>query len=122
MLQPETTESIIDAEFAWREFVKLVARVSAGGHERYTRINPGIRQVPPRFDAYSESELLVKKVKEVLERTAYQREVQRVACNLVASSFYYSSTSPPTLGSDDHYICTAEPARFYQLLESLNVT
>jgi hypothetical protein len=99
-------ESILDAELTWREFIDLVANDAAVEHERYIRINPDIKNEPPKLDSSGQLGSLQATTKKVLKKSRATADINRIACRLVATSFYYYSTSKPILESGDIYTIT----------------
>jgi hypothetical protein len=90
---------------AWKELLNLVPGDAAEKHKRYIRVNPDIECTPPLPEAMLELRDLQQATKRALRRTNAKLEIERVARTLVASSFYFMSTSKPKLDVGDIYLC-----------------
>ena len=105
-IQESRVDSILNAEVSWNEFVNLSLSNSTGSKHRYTRINPDIGDHPPALDKVKHMRYLQAATQKALE-TGLGVEVRAVALRLVASSFYFRSTSKPISepGSGELYRC-----------------
>jgi hypothetical protein len=69
------------------------SNMSSEERSRYIRINPDIRQEPPKLDAVNQIAQLENATKRALQR---DRLIEDVAHRLVASTFYFRSISLPS--------------------------
>ena len=60
----------------------------------YVRINPDLGEEPPKLDDKQILKKLRDRVRQLLANPAASMEAQRVAFQLVASTFYYSRSGP----------------------------
>ncbi len=99
-------DNIFDSEFAWREFVDLIATEGTEVGSRYIRINPDIGEDPPKLDAKDQIRQLQSDTKRALKRTRMATKIKHVAHRLVASSFFFRPASRPTAEPGDVFKCS----------------
>ncbi|KAK0829036.1 hypothetical protein LTR73_004670 [Friedmanniomyces endolithicus] len=90
-------DSILNAELAWQDFGRTVHRSDWPNIEPlpFIRLNVDLKEDPPALDAKDELATLQGKVKKALHHSASMRvEIQRVAFQLIASTFYVSRAVP----------------------------
>ncbi|KAK1042479.1 hypothetical protein LTR33_015544 [Friedmanniomyces endolithicus] len=95
--QCQRFDSILNAELAWQDFGRTVHRSDWPNIEPlpFIRLNVDLKEDPPALDAKDELANLQGKVKKALHHSASMRvEIQRVAFQLIASTFYVSRAVP----------------------------
>ena len=87
-------ESVLDTETTWLNFMSDAARGNEGDQTRYQRINPNIGIDPPKLD---EAKMLphLKQQIHQLKDGPYQKQIGKIARQLVASCFYVEISSLP---------------------------
>ncbi|KAL8814115.1 MAG: hypothetical protein Q9223_006639, partial [Gallowayella weberi] len=88
-------ENILDTEMRWLTFMAESGRGDEQNRLRYHRINPNIREDPPKLDDTKKLPHLRQRMANVLKEMAFQNHIGEVARRLVASSFYVETPLKP---------------------------
>ncbi|KAL8777571.1 MAG: hypothetical protein Q9213_007807 [Squamulea squamosa] len=88
-------ENILDTEMRWLTFMSEAGRGDELNRLRYHRINPNIREDPPRLDEVKKLPHLRQRMIHVMKEQGFQNKVGQVARRLVASSFYVEAPAKP---------------------------
>jgi hypothetical protein len=93
-------DNILNSQKAWYDFIDTTSE-----KERYVRLNPDIREDPPKLYEVERLNELQSATQTAIRRTAFRSEIKKVARMLIASTFYFQLQSPPTLanGSNTMY-------------------
>lgn len=101
-LMKTRAENILDTEMSWLEFMSDVAsRGDKDARTRYRRINPNLREDPPKLDDVTMLPQLRLQMNQIIKQADFQRQIREVARQLVASSFYVEVPSIPTSPTQD---------------------
>ncbi|KAL8765647.1 MAG: hypothetical protein Q9209_007327 [Squamulea sp. 1 TL-2023] len=87
--------NILDTEMRWLTFMSEAARGDELNRLRYHRINPNLREDPPKLDEVKKLPHLRKLMNYVMKEQGFQNQVGQVARRLVASSFYVEAPTKP---------------------------
>ena len=88
--------STLDSEKTWRSYIDVLdPPLSQKG--RYVRINPQLKENPPRLDEVDRLPYIQEAVREILSTDV---SIQNVALRLVASSFYFEKSHTVDLASE----------------------
>ena len=91
-------ENILDTEMTWLKFMSDAARGDEDAKKRYCRINPEMKEAPPKLDDVKMLPDLRRQMQQTVKLVGFQKRIGEVARQLVASSFYvevpYIPTSP----------------------------
>lgn len=94
-------ESVLDSEMTWRDFRKdVVGSSSPTQDSRYTRINPRTSFKTPKLDEKSQIHTLQQEIRSRLKTHGMRAKIEKVAHQLVASSFYFIKAGPPRLSGE----------------------
>ncbi|KAL8929810.1 MAG: hypothetical protein Q9208_000954 [Pyrenodesmia sp. 3 TL-2023] len=86
-------ENILDTEVTWLKFMAEAGHGDDVNRSRYHRINPNIRENPPRLDETRKLPHLRQRMMHVMKEPYFQNQIGEVARRLVASSFYVEAPS-----------------------------
>lgn len=89
-------ENILDTELRWLEFMTEAGHGDEVNRSRYHRINPNIREDPPKLDETKKLPHLQQRMIRVMKEKYFQNQIGEVARRLVASSFYVEALAKPT--------------------------
>ena len=81
-------ENILDTELSWLKFMSDATRGDELASTRYRRINPDIGEYPPKLDDVKKLPNLRRRMHQIMKYADFQKKVQEIARQLVASSFY----------------------------------
>ena len=88
--------STLDSEKTWRSYMDVLhPPLSQRG--RYVRINPQMKENPPRLDEVDRLPYLQEAVREIVST---DDSIQTVALRLIASSFYFEKSHTVELASE----------------------
>ena len=88
-------ENILDTELRWLEFMAEAGHGDEVNRSRYHRINPNIREDPPKLDETKKLPHLQQRMIRVMKEKYFQNQIGEVARRLVASSFYVEAPTKP---------------------------
>jgi hypothetical protein len=108
-------DSIVNAEAAWKDFLRDVVVPSPDMKDRFVRINPDIGKRPPQLDAVSDLEELMELTKRALDEPKMDAMIWNVSLSLIASTFYFHVSSTPKFDPNLEYICTGMYRPFARL-------
>jgi hypothetical protein len=99
-------DNILDAELAWAQFRTDVADQTrdSSWSKRYFRLNPDLGEDPPPLDAKQKLREVQLLAVNSLRTDSNKALVQKIAHQLVASSFYFVKEGLEEDG--DSYICS----------------
>ena len=88
--------STLDSEKTWHSYMSVLQPPSS--HRlRYVRLNPQLSEDPPRLDEVGRMPYIQEKVREDLNS---DNKIQRVALQLIASSFYFEMLHSAEVAQD----------------------
>lgn len=88
--------SLLESEKTWSAYIDVL-NPPPNQKDRYVRINPQLRQNPPRLDEVDRLHHIQEAVREVLSTNV---TIQNVALRLIASSFYFEKSHAMDLASE----------------------
>ena len=101
----------LDSEKTWHSYMSVL-QPPAPDRARYVRINPQLSEDPPRLDEAGRLAYIQEKVRGML---LSDNKIQRVALQLIASSFYFEKANATELKEDGSVLCKGMhyfPSRF----------
>ncbi|KAL8754211.1 MAG: hypothetical protein Q9199_004499 [Rusavskia elegans] len=101
-------ENILDTELRWLAFMAEAGHGDEVNRSRYHRINPNIREDPPRLDETKKLPHLRQRMIHVMKEKYFQNQIAEVARRLVASSFYVEAPTKPRSVHGLHTSVSAE--------------
>ena len=87
---------ILNTEITWLRFMSAAVRGDEDDKKRYQRINPDIKEEPPKLDDKDQRRRLQLLVQRLLKDGTLKRQISSVARQLIASCFYVEITQMPT--------------------------
>ncbi|KAL8687035.1 MAG: hypothetical protein Q9224_005271, partial [Gallowayella concinna] len=106
-------ENILDTELSWLTFMAESGHGDEQNRLRYHRINPNIKEDPPKLADTKKLPHLRQCMVHVLKEKAFQNHIGEVARRLVASSFYVETPlKPPSVHGLDSSISVEIRCRF----------
>ena len=93
--------SSLDSEKTWHSYMSVLQPLRAD-RARYVRINPQLSEDPPRLDEVGRLAYIQEKVRTML---LSDNKIQRVALQLIASSFYFEKSNATELKEDGSVLC-----------------
>lgn len=81
-------ENILDTEMTWLSFTSDARRGDEEFKTRYRRLNPNIREDPPKLDEVEKLSHLRRQMQQIVKYGEFQNQTREIARQLVASSFY----------------------------------
>ncbi|KAL8968226.1 MAG: hypothetical protein Q9183_002563 [Haloplaca sp. 2 TL-2023] len=103
-------ENILDTEMRWLTFMAEAGREA--NRARYQRINPNIKEEPPKLDETRKLPYLRQRMIHVMKEKYFQNQIGEVARRLVASSFYVEAPAKPRSVSGHDTISAEIRCRF----------
>lgn len=88
-------EDVLDTEITWHRFMSDVTRGNENDEGRYQRVNPNIKEDPPKLDETNRLFWLRTKIHHLMEDGVWPKELGKIARRLVASSFYVETATSP---------------------------
>ena len=88
--------STLDSEKTWRTYMDVL-NPPLSQKSRYVRINPQLKENPPRLDEVDRLPYIQEAVREMLSTDV---SIQNVALRLIASSFYFEKSHAVDLTSE----------------------
>jgi hypothetical protein len=98
--------SSLDSEKTWHDYVSMLP-VSSGHRSRYIRVNPALPEDPPRLDEVSSLKHLQDIVRDQMSGNLL---INRIARQLVATSFYFEKSEPIKFEPDGSPQCQGKHA------------
>ena len=86
----------LDSEKTWRSYMNVL-QPPPNQRARYLRINPELRENPPRLDEVDRLPYIQEVVREIYSTDV---TIQTIALRLIASSFYFEKSQPVELAPD----------------------
>ena len=81
-------ENMLDTEMTWLMFMSDAARGDEDTRMRYRRINPSTGKDPPKLDDIKMLPKLRQGIQSVIKYGDLRKQIEEIARQLVASSFY----------------------------------
>ena len=88
-------ENILNTEMTWLNFMSDAARGGEDNKTRYRRINPCTGKDPPKLDDVKMLPILRSNIQSIMKYGDLRKQIQEIARQLVASSFYVEVSYPP---------------------------
>ena len=89
-------ENILDTEMSWLIFMSDAARGGEDTKSRYKRINPCTGKDSPKLDDVKMLPILRNSIQSSMKYGDLRKQIEEIARQLVASSFYVEVSYPPT--------------------------
>lgn len=99
-------EDVLEAEIAWASFKATIPLSTETAGRRYVRFNPDLDSEPPSMDARNEMRSLQQITRKRLLLPPRQIALQHVGHVLIASSFYFETTSKTSRSRHNRHGCS----------------
>jgi hypothetical protein len=99
--------STLDCERVWEEYMEVL-NPSSRDEYRYVRLNPDLLENPPALDQVNKMKPLLEMVRRQMQK---HKRIDEVACQLIASSFYFEKSGPIETLPDGGFECLGKSHR-----------
>lgn len=88
--------SALDSEKTWLSYMNVL-QPGSSNQSRYVRLNPQLDEDPPPLDGVDSMQYIQEKVR---DKMSSDDRVQKIALQLIATSFYFEKSTATEIGQD----------------------